>query len=423
MLNINGSTDPSYRYKMPRVVGKVEGRGNGIKTVIVNCREVAASLKRPTEQLTKFIGLQMGASSRIDHDKSIVNGAIETQELQKLVTLYIEKFVLCPKCGNPETVQKLNSASSASKKSQGLVVLKCKACGETTEVDNSHRLITQILKEIAESTSKESSSEAAKDGKKSAKDVPGIKNNADAQSEAAAAAEQGKEKSSDKKEKKPKKESSSSKKEKSSDKKDKVDPEAFKQAVERLSAGLDSALLDELDGDSALDLATNLLGEFGLVDKRDLMPLVWSACVASRPAKASASVEKFKLVLGAAARGGKKNPARLLSSAASYSGEDEKIIKTIPLAIKALFDCDVVSDDDVLAWFEKASLDARVKKQLAPLIEWLQAEDEDEEDSDDSNSNKNDSDDSEEQAAAGQRKKRSSSSTDEDDGDSQEEED
>ncbi|KAH9257256.1 hypothetical protein BASA81_004413 [Batrachochytrium salamandrivorans] len=419
MLNINGSTDPSYRYKMPRVVGKVEGRGNGIKTVIVNCREVAASLKRPTEQLTKFIGLQMGASSRIDHDKSIVNGAIETQELQKLVTLYIEKFVLCPKCGNPETVQKLNSVAGSSKKSQGLVVLKCKACGETTEVDNSHRLITQILKEIAESTSKESSNDA-KDSKKSSKekDVPGVKNNADAQSEAAAAAEQGKssEKSSEKKEKKPKKESKKESKKSSS--KDKADPEAFKQAMERLSTGLDSALLDgqELDGDSALDLATNLLNEFGLVDKRDLMPLVWSACVASRPAKASASVEKFKLVLGAAAREGKKNPARLLSSAASYAGEDEKIIKTIPLAIKALFDCDVVSDDDVLAWFEKASLDIRVKKQLGPLIEWLQAED-DEDDSDDSDGSGSESEEEEKPT-----KKRSSSSTD-DNSNSEEEED
>ncbi len=36
-----------FRYKMPRLIAKVEGKGNGIKTVIPNMAEIARSLGRP----------------------------------------------------------------------------------------------------------------------------------------------------------------------------------------------------------------------------------------------------------------------------------------------------------------------------------------------------------------------------------------
>lgn len=65
-INIDGSNDPSYRYQMPRILGKVEGRGNGIRTALPNVADVARALKRSPEHITKFYGCELGAQSRYD---------------------------------------------------------------------------------------------------------------------------------------------------------------------------------------------------------------------------------------------------------------------------------------------------------------------------------------------------------------------
>ena len=47
-LNVNRQIqDAFYRYKMPRLQAKVEGKGNGVKTVIPNMADIARALGRP----------------------------------------------------------------------------------------------------------------------------------------------------------------------------------------------------------------------------------------------------------------------------------------------------------------------------------------------------------------------------------------
>lgn len=131
--------DPNYRYKMPRVIAKIEGRGNGIKTIIVNMKDVSKSLHRPAEYCTKFCGIERGAQSKYDasEGKAIVNGVHTDSELQQLVDRFIEKYVLCPNCSLPEADMVVN---------KGHVRGKCNACGHSGDLDNVHKLATYILK-------------------------------------------------------------------------------------------------------------------------------------------------------------------------------------------------------------------------------------------------------------------------------------
>mmetsp|Transcript_13481 Transcript_13481/g.22136 ORF Transcript_13481/g.22136 Transcript_13481/m.22136 type:complete len:458 (+) Transcript_13481:287-1660(+) len=140
LLNIGGDIDdPTYRYKMPRLQIKVEGRGNGIKTVIPNMIDVARSLHRPPSYPTKFFGCELGAQSKYDDKTSlaVVNGCHDAGKLASLLQTFIEKFVLCPTCKLPEADLEIDRKECIS--------LNCKACGNTAMVDMRHKLTTFIL--------------------------------------------------------------------------------------------------------------------------------------------------------------------------------------------------------------------------------------------------------------------------------------
>uniref|UniRef100_A0A8C1BMF2 Eukaryotic translation initiation factor 5 n=2 Tax=Cyprinus carpio TaxID=7962 RepID=A0A8C1BMF2_CYPCA len=141
-VNVNRSvSDQFYRYKMPRLIAKVEGKGNGIKTVIVNMVDVAKALNRPPTYPTKFFGCELGAQTQFDakNDRYIVNGSHEANKLQDMLDGFIRKFVLCSECDNPETDLHVN----AKKQTIGS---SCKACGNRGMLDTRHKLCTFILK-------------------------------------------------------------------------------------------------------------------------------------------------------------------------------------------------------------------------------------------------------------------------------------
>ncbi|XP_056856680.1 probable eukaryotic translation initiation factor 5-2, partial [Raphanus sativus] len=99
LQNIGASNrnDAFYRYKMPKMVTKTEGKGNGIKTNIVNNVEIAKALARPASYTTKYFGCELGAQSKFDEKTgtSLVNGAHSTSKLASLLEAFIKRYVQC----------------------------------------------------------------------------------------------------------------------------------------------------------------------------------------------------------------------------------------------------------------------------------------------------------------------------------------
>ncbi|KAL5518490.1 TIF5 [Sanghuangporus vaninii] len=141
VVNIRRDVDDKfYRYRMPALLTKIEGKGNGIKTVVPNMSDIARALSRPPTYPTKFFGCELGAQTTFDEkgDRYIVNGAHDATRLRELLDQFIDKFVLCGECKNPETDLIITKGD--------IIIRDCKACGQRTTVDMRHKLTTFILK-------------------------------------------------------------------------------------------------------------------------------------------------------------------------------------------------------------------------------------------------------------------------------------
>lgn len=147
-------TDRFYRYKMPVLLTKIEGKGNGIKTVFPNMADVARALNRPSSYPTKFFGCELGAQATFNDEteRYIVNGAHDQNRMRDLLDTFINKFVLCQSCKNPETELQITK--------NDYILADCKACGHQGDIDMRHKLTTFILKNPPKKASKKSKKRA-----------------------------------------------------------------------------------------------------------------------------------------------------------------------------------------------------------------------------------------------------------------------
>jgi translation initiation factor 5 len=141
--NANKASDPFYRYKMPAL--EITNEGKGKKTALINITAVADAIKRPVSCILPFFQIKFGTNVIFDkkENKAFINGIFPPKSVQDYLQQYVEQFVLCGKCQNPETV------ITISKKG---VKYTCQACGHSDiykESKESKQVLKNMLKEYA----------------------------------------------------------------------------------------------------------------------------------------------------------------------------------------------------------------------------------------------------------------------------------
>ncbi|XP_023753986.1 eukaryotic translation initiation factor 5 [Lactuca sativa] len=381
-IGAGNSDDAFYRYKMPKMVTKIEGRGNGIKTNIVNMVDVAKALARPPSYTTKYFGCELGAQSKFDEKTgvSLVNGSHDTAKLAGLLEIFIKKYVQCYGCGNPETEVLITKTQ--------MVQLKCAACGFISDVDMRDKLTSFILKNPPE--------------QKKSKDKKALRRAEKERLKEGEAADEENKKVKSKKKGKEVKPTSSPPADVADVDDDNIQwqtdtsAEAARQRVQEQLSAVTADMVMLLDEPEEVKTPHQILVEKVKEDlEKGVGPdVMMSALTGTRKENVNAVYEglfdgvekgfakvvvKRRKYLAAVVADGEEGQMMLLGAVEEYCGKVKNpvAVKEVALVLKALYDADVVEEEYVVKWYEEGlkggNKDSVIWRNAKPFVEWLQS--------------------------------------------------
>ncbi|CAI9282686.1 unnamed protein product [Lactuca saligna] len=405
-IGASNSDDAFYRYKMPKMITKIEGRGNGIKTNIVNMVDVAKALARPPSYTTKYFGCELGAQSKFDEKTgvSLVNGAHDTSKLAGLLENFIKKYVQCYGCGNPETEILITKTQ--------MVQLKCAACGFVSDVDMRDKLTSFILKNPPE----------VKKGGKDKKAMRRAEKERLKEGEAADKVQKKLTKDVKKKDVKPTKKKGNASDEdhvsptvsQAGDKDDSEDDgdvqwqtdTSAEAARQRIQEQLSSVTADMVmlateepkkvkavngngngNNKKLADVAKENIKKgvspkelMGILSgsKQENASAIYEAVVDGVEKGFAKHVLKKKSYLAAVVGEGAESQILVLRAIEEFCRNGNgNAVKEVPLVLKALYDVDILEEEYVVKWYEEGlsggNKESLIWKNVKPFVEWLQS--------------------------------------------------
>lgn len=369
-IGANNADDAFYRYKMPKLQSRVEGRGNGVKTNVVNMVDIAKALGRPPSYTTKYFGCELGAQSKFSAEsgQSLVNGAHDSRTLSGVLEGFIKKFVQCYACGNPETVIEVDK--------RGNITLTCKACGHVSDVDPRHKLNTFIIKNPPKNKSAKKKTVDKMRRQDREREELGEQLDAEEKSKT-----KGKKKHRDKDGKKKKKKDKDA-----ADSPRKSHAEEEEEVTEKLSEmcftpeqKLVISLREMLDEKaSSKEIAKYALTGEAVEGLGARMKIFVDAVVGPcSKSLAEYTVKKCKYFKAVAKEDETKQVALLGGFEAFLSANKKEYAKETPLVLKALYDADAAEEESVIKWFNGGEGgDPKIRELAKPFINWLETAEE-----------------------------------------------
>ena len=109
------------RFEVPKPISSTSGS----RTVLFNLKDICDRLKRDRTSLLKYLAGELATSATIDKDRTIFQGKFDNRVLDQLIDRYVNEFVLCPVCHQPDT--KLA-------RKERIYFLICDACGASSSI-------------------------------------------------------------------------------------------------------------------------------------------------------------------------------------------------------------------------------------------------------------------------------------------------
>ena len=97
----------------------------GMRTYVVNYRDIAEALNRDPQHLLRYLSREMATAGTLDGVRAIFQGKFRSDALDRLVQRYVDEFVTCPVCKGPDTKMV---------KEKRFWFLQCEACGAKSSV-------------------------------------------------------------------------------------------------------------------------------------------------------------------------------------------------------------------------------------------------------------------------------------------------